>query len=67
MWTGNQITDMVDMTVNDDELVRKLIFTNVKKRKVVMLIKKIAKVKPEVSGYIWKRFPFYHEADEEQI
>ena len=40
MWQDSHITDMVDMIVNDEELVRKLIFTNVKKGKTVMLIKK---------------------------
>ena len=41
MCQDSSITDMVDMIVNDEKLVRKLIFTNVKKtKKTVTLTKK---------------------------
>ena len=41
-WNEDQITDMIDIIVNDDEMVKKLIFTNTKKAskkiKFVLLI-----------------------------
>lgn len=33
IWQESNITDMVDIIVNDEELVRKLVFTNIKKSK----------------------------------
>lgn len=59
MWADNQITDMVDMIVNDDELVRKLIFTNVKKRKNSDAYQKILpKLNQKYQDAFGKDFPF---------
>ncbi len=58
-WQDSQITDMVDMIVNDDELVRKLIFTNVKKRKNSDAYQKIVpKLNQKYQKAFGKDFPF---------
>ena len=59
MWQDSQITDMVDMIVNDEELVRKLIFTNVKKRKNSDAYEKILpKLNKKYQDETGKDFPF---------
>ncbi|CAB4032760.1 Hypothetical predicted protein, partial [Paramuricea clavata] len=55
----SQITDMVDMIVNDDELVRKLVFTNVKKRKNSDAYQKnLPKLNQKCQDAFGKDFPF---------
>ena len=59
MWKDSQITDMVDMIVYDEELVGKLIFTNVKKRTNSDAYEKILpKLNKKYQDAFGKDFPF---------
>lgn len=63
-WKDIHITDMVDIIVNDEELVCKLIFTNTKKSQNTDAC---PNYKQPIQGNNWVRLLFYRAANENMV
>ena len=58
-WNEYQITDMIDIIVNDDELVKKVIFTNIKKASNSKVLKNVlTQLNEKYNATTGKEFPF---------
>ena len=58
-WNEDQITDMIDIIVNDDEMVKKLIFTNTKKASNSEVFKNVlTQLNEKYNATTGKDFPF---------
>ena len=58
-WNEDQITDMIDIIVNDDEMVKKLIFTNTKKASNSEVFKNVlTQLNEKYNAATGKDFPF---------
>ena len=57
-WNEDQITDMIDIIVNDDEMVKKLIFTNTKKASKSEVFKNVlTQLNEKYNATTGKEFP----------
>ena len=58
-WNEDQITDVINIIVNDDELVKKLIFTNIKKARNSEVFKNVlTQLNEKYNATTGKDFPF---------